>query len=58
MERLGDAGISLSLQYRGGLDPAETFPMPESWRVEADRWGHVRKMFEQRLSPSEVGEPA
>lgn len=58
MKRLEDAGISLFLHHLGEPNTAGTFLAPRGWRVEADRWGHVRKMFEQSLSPTEVGKPA
>ena len=53
MSRTQDAGVTLTLHSEGVLrasdpkDKTKTMLLEQkSWEVEADRWGHVRKMVE------------
>ncbi len=48
MQRLHNAGVSLSLHHAGDLDIKGDYALLEQkgWAVEADRWGRVSKMTE------------
>jgi hypothetical protein len=55
MQRLPDAGVSLTLHHKGELRvDGTTLLEQKGWKVEADKWGRVQKMVETSPRSIEV----